>query len=334
MKRKLFTLSLITLLTACGGGGGGSSSSNEAPRTVNKPNMPAQTAQKGTAQKQDQSKPAQPQSQDPQVNQPNNIQPQVAQPVEPQATPENSEKFYTEGFTQGVMKNEDDPLTLSIDIYQGKKEDYVGAPKLEKQKTEQVVLSGSTIKTDATVTTGDGANYYFIPAGDFNNGYIGFYRINENGANQNFVPNYVITANNSKLDNNTANLNATFSQPEGVIYSPKNLPAGDGRQAFFKKGDISVTFKEGKAEGYVNTPASEKAEGFAKVFDISGDVNGLVFKATGRDDEAGGRAFGIPQNATSENNTTKFVNGKDGRYMIGKFSGEKFHGAYFAKEQK
>ncbi len=317
MKRKLFTFTLITLLTACGGSG----SSNDAPRKVN------------------------PSTQAPQVQNPNkNINEQVkeqkntdngsiAKPKPPVTQTEQTQSKPSPGDTndkssegnRGSDENalkDDHSLELTIDIYEGIDAQYQDSDRIKKVRTETVKLSGSEVITYRN-------NYYFVPMDDFKTGYIGYFRVNENGANKNLVPQFVYNYNKGGEIKNKANLTGKFSQKKGVLYSPRNLSSNDSRQTIVKDGDITVEFKNGKANGFVSNPKNSTE----KLFDIGGDVNGLRFTATGEDDQ-GGRSFGIPKGANADISESKVfeVNGK--QYISGSFKGDKFHGVYFAKEEK
>lgn len=305
MKRKLFTLSLMTLLTACGGGGG---SSNEAPRTVNKPNSPAQTAQQTTEQKkQDQNVP------NSQAGQQGQTPPLVSDPAKPnnsaaQTKPENSEKF--DDNLPESMKENGNPLALTIDIYKDTNKDY-NDPTYELYEKKTITLSGKNEITEEY--------YSFIPIGDFQQGYIGYYLV-ATADGHGLEPKYVLAADKAALVTPNNNFTAEFKGENKFIYSPTNKDAITNN--IRKEGDISLTVDNGTITGKVETSSGNTDT----LFTVNGNLTGgLTFRPI----------VGKDPNITEDGySTLKFI-GKDNqpKYATGVISGG-FNGVWYVKKTR
>ena len=332
MQKKILSLGLISLLTACGSGGG-SSGHDKDHQSQSKQNLTSSVTHNMSKNQNTQSQgetqgnmPNQKAPMAPEMTIPAPMQPNNQMSKETSADNAAHAKFYTTGL-DSVMKN-GDPLTLTIDVYeenQNKKyqddHDFI-----RKQQPDIVKLEPENTKIVKTTNTTEGNYYYFVPLGKFKTGYVGYYQYNQNGDGRTLTSKYVRAINENNRDRNVSSeLTADFKEKNGFMYSPLNNSYQTER--IVKFGDMELSFKKGHATGKVLDPNIKNDT----LFNINGDTKNLVFTAT-----SGQEALGIKAGAkgSSAHDDLTFVKDDNNqlKYVTGTVTGE-FNGAFVVEKK-
>lgn len=318
--KTLTAAALLAMLTACSSGGGGSAPQEPKP-TPNQPTKPAQPNEQNNAQSAEKpqlegsQKPAPEVSPSPQPPVDNNAGQVVPAP---EMKPEGQKDPY-ERHSLG-LDGQKDKLNLTIKLYEKNPENPNGYQDKPEYIGKDFVIA---LGDDKGIQDQPNNDYYIASLDKFADGYVGYYYEDLNGNGKKLTPHFVMAVHNDVVMNAPTDLNASFQQDNGFIYSGKNSV----NDQIVYKDDIAIEFKQGKVVAQkskvTNTQNSQET-----IFNITGDVNSLAFEVV----DGNIRNIEKDKAATNQLIYVKDPKGTDPKWVVGSVEGDKFKGVFHAEK--
>ncbi|OOF71024.1 hypothetical protein [Rodentibacter caecimuris] len=205
------------------------------------------------------------------------------------------------------------PETQTLTVYDIQPEEDIYSNRNVKKVEKTFSLAKDDLNTNQ-----EGVNYQFQKLGEGENiaAYYGY--VKDSLDYKNIITNYVLVTNNNLKSSPAESFSANYYKQKGFYYNSRNVPV-------VRQGDVSLTFKNGKAIGSILVDGNP-------IFELSGNVENIVFAPTNDAEQfnisRGDKAAMIPEFFDSKHGQN------DQKYLLGEVKTDAWQGILGAERSK